>query len=125
MKNFEKYKTADGRAYAFMNFCNANSPCGKCQLNNVAATRPGCAFAWLDLEVEEEKPEPCYGCGRELTERDIAHKSEQVGEYSGWSIHCAQCGYRSPYAARKYEAIAAHNRTCRAVKAANKESEVK
>lgn len=55
MKNSEKYKTADERAHAFDNFCNGRTPCDKCKLNNSAAKRLGCAYAWLDLESAYDK----------------------------------------------------------------------
>lgn len=113
MKNFEKYKTADERAYAFMNFCNGNSPCGKCKLNNVAATRPGCAYVWLDLDAEEEKPMECPYCGSRMRGTGVTAK--------GIRLVCA-CGYSTGGYCTVDGAIASHNRICRAIKSAYKES---
>lgn len=123
MKNFEKYKTADERAYAFMNFCNGNSPCGKCQLNNVAATRPGCAYVWLDLDAGEEKSIDCPFCGSP-TRPNCGHLMMDSIRY--W-VDCTNpaCMYRSGHYLNAADAVSAHNRICRAGEAANKESEVK
>ena len=117
MKNFEKYKTADERAHAFDNFCNGRTPCDKCKLNNSAAKRLGCAYAWLDLEVEEEKPMPCPFCGKECS-------SSVCREDNCGVVACNYCGYRSSHTATREGAILNHNRICRAVAAYNK-SEVK
>lgn len=116
MKNSEKYRTADERAHAFDNFCNGKTPCDKCKLNNSATKRLECAYAWLDLEVEAEMPMPCPFCG----DRDIGSRVTPEGV----SLICI-CGYSSGKYHTIKEAIVAHNRICRAVNAANKESEVK
>lgn len=80
-------------------------------------------FGWLALEAEEEKPEPCYGCGSPLTDRDIAYKAEQEGQYSGYAYHCVKCGFRTPYFRSKDELVAAHNRVALAVAAFGGEAE--
>ena len=60
MKNFERYKSFESRGKAFAKFCKR---CDKCVLNKIKwyyATNGGtwqCAFAWLELEAEENNDE--------------------------------------------------------------------
>lgn len=109
MKNSEKYRTADERALAFDNFCNGRTPCDKCKLNNsVAAKRLGCAYAWLDLEAEAEMPMDCPFCG----ETCFINTHSEGHEVRCSNRHC----YVGKTFESKKEAIAAHNRICRAVK---------
>ena len=117
--NEQKYKTIDERVSAFHEWCNKQM----CNHRD-KCTSARCAYNWLALQAEEEKPEPCYGCGSPLTDFDIAYKSEQEGQYSGYSYHCVKCGFRTPYFRSKDELVAAHNRVARAVRAAM-EREVK
>lgn len=111
MKNFEQYKTAKERFEAHQAWCNAKKSCVNDRCNCVI-----CAFEWLDLEAKKEKPMDCPYCGRPiLGTRGTATTVRFV----------CDCGYSSRECHTIEEAIAAHNRVCRAVKAANKESEVK
>lgn len=119
MTNGEKFKAVTEREQGFLSFCNKHNDdgsCVKCPLNNKARKRLGCAYAWLDLEVKEEKPMRCPYCGEEC-ERGEPGDGMVV-------IVCTICGYRSGgYYYCESEAIAAHNRVCKSV-AAYKESEV-
>ena len=115
MKNFEKYKTAKERHAAFREWCYGKR-CVKCDLRDVRCGQY-CAFAWLDLEVEEEKPMPCPFCGKECS-------SSVCREDNCGVVACNYCGYRSSHTATREGAILNHNRICRSV-AAYKESEVK
>ena len=64
MLNQDKYKTAKERVKAFNEWC-FNMECKKCKLKaNNFDEGDGCRFYWLDLEAEEEKPEPCPFCDR-------------------------------------------------------------
>ena len=64
-------------------------------------------FEWLDLEAEEEKPEPCPFCGGEC--RTV------VNQYEDRVAGCDNCCYCSREFNSDSEAIAAHNRVARAV----------
>ena len=69
-------------------------------------------FEWLALEAEEEKPEPCFFCGGEC--RTV------VNQYEDHVVRCDNCCYCSREFNSDSEAIAAHNRVCRAVEAVKK-----
>ena len=69
-------------------------------------------FEWLALEAEEEKPEPCVFCGGEC--RTV------VNQYEDHVVRCDNCCYCSREFNSDSEAIAAHNRICRAVEAVKK-----
>lgn len=120
MKNFEKYKTAEERAKALRVFCNSNKTCKRCTLYDATDDVRNCAFHWLELEAEEENPEPCFYCGNEMHYR-VEHRNFICRHW----LECtnSKCNFKSPKYESKEEAIAAHNRVCRAVKAA-KEGEV-
>ena len=120
MLNQDKYNTADERNDAFNEWC-FNRDCKTCKLKaHNFDGGDGCRFYWLDLEAEEEKPEPCPFCGGE-THINLGHLKAGVVHY--W-IDCIspECMYRSAHYTDKDTAIAAHNRVARAVMAA-KESE--
>lgn len=129
MTNEQKYKTAGERIEAFRNYCNPIvGNCGtRCKLSEPDKSgghdTMKCFAYWLALEAEEEeKPEPCPFCGGE-TQSNLGHL--KVGDIHYW-VNCISpdCMYRSAHYTDKKVAIAAHNRVCRAVKAA-KEGEVK
>ena len=63
MLNQDKYKTPEERDNAFNKWC-FNRDCKSCNLkaHNIDGDA-GCRFYWLDLEADEEKPEPCPFCG--------------------------------------------------------------
>lgn len=117
MKNFEKYVPAKDREAAFYQFCARQESCKSCVLSSFSESTPtACAFAWLDIDFEEEKPMPCPFCG--------AATEIEIDENGGYSIACIHCEYGSPVYNESEYAIEHHNRICRAVAAA-KESEVK
>lgn len=115
MKYGERFVSVDEREKEFLLFCNRHSDdgsCVRCPLNNKANKRLGCAYAWLDLE--DERPMDCPFCGEECV-------------CSGGYVECLNdnCCYSSGNRKRSdAEAIAKHNRMCKAVAAYN-ESEVK
>lgn len=115
--NEMKYKTPDERNHAFNEWCS-NSFCESCKLKaHNFYGGDGCRFYWLALEAEEEKLEPCPFCGGECL------TSNAVGGM--WRVYCEKdmtCLYSSGTFLTEAEAIAAHNRVARAVRAA-KESE--
>ena len=116
MTNEQKFKTAEERVKAFKKLCSTHM-CSTCP--SKGDTCYECAFSWLALEADEEKPMPCPFCDK--TVREILTIA------GGVFIDC-KCGYQSEVAVGgtpqelKIKAIAAHNRVCRAVKAF-KESE--
>ena len=120
MKNFEKFKTTRERFDEFFKVC-ASSRCDLCKLsgNNRHGSSAECALAWLDLEAETEddNPMPCPFCEGECS---INTSQGRV------CIECDNliCLYFSGSYSTKSDAIAAHNRMCKAV-AAYKEGEVK
>lgn len=115
MKNFEKYKTAKDRAIAFDTWCKCitSGTCEGCELKDIhAECKNGlvCPLAWLDLEVEEEKPMPCPFCGGDCF---VVHDAEAA------FVRCGNdaCLYSGALAITIDEAIAAHNRLFKAVAA--------
>ena len=114
MTNEEKFKTPEERSKAFSTFCNSDRVCEDCRLKNMSASIL-CAYNWLALEAEEEKPMPCPFCGGE-THSNLGHLRAGVVHY--W-VDCISpvCMYRSAHYTDKEAAIAAHNRVCKAVKA--------
>ena len=129
MTNEEKYKTVEERIKAFRNHCNPIvGHCGtRCRMSEPDKSggydMMKCFAYWLTLEAEEETPMPCPFCGGE-THSNLGHLKAGVVHY--W-VDCISpdCMYRSAhYTDKEAEAIAAHNRVCRAVAAYN-EGEVK
>ena len=57
-----------------------------------------------------DKPEPCPFCGGET----------EIVTGSGYQVSCIHCNYTSAGYRNKDDAISAHNRVARAVKAAKK-----
>lgn len=116
MKNFEKYKTTKEREHAYVEYCRKHSNCGSCALcplNDKNEKAYVCSFFWLDLEAEEEKPMNCPFCGC---------RCERFGVRDSIQIVCDDpCGYRTKYYDSYEEAVAAHNRVCKAVSAYGKE----
>jgi len=109
MKNSEKYKTVEERASAFKRFCDdmhkkhISGPCPSCP-----AFGNQCAFRWLDLEAEEEKPQPCPFCGWDsidIFETDFGQNEEPYQ----FAVKCKSCGALVS-AEDKDDAIAAWNR---------------
>lgn len=120
MTNEERFRAVDERIKAFVMFCHEQKCCASCPVNDGVAALHNCRFRWLALEAEEEKPMNCPFCGGE-THSNLGHLRAGVVHY--W-VDCISpvCMYRSAHYTDKEAAIAAHNRVCRAVKAA-KESE--
>lgn len=108
MKNSERYKSVKERLDAFRNLCNR---CGT--LMEVSG------FAqWLDLEADEEKPMPCFYCGGNVNVYDYNRVGHTV------KFICDKCGAELSLNVNKADAVAAHNRVCKAV-AEYKKGEVK
>lgn len=129
MKNFEKYKTAEDRVYAFRKFCNpmvrnCQNACKMSNADKFGGVDPMKCFSnWLELEAEEEKPLPCPFCHKEV----VVGSNENIHRESYRQVWCSdveRCGYECAMKKTKAEAIAAHNRVARAVMAA-KESEAR
>lgn len=127
MTNESKFKTPEERAIAFYEHCKKCPDYGECvalnyDLNNTAHHKRTivCATKWLALEavdVDEVDPMPCPFCGGKMDEGQ-SNDLRRV-------LICGNemCGYITPKMNTTADAIAAHNRVCKAVKAA-KESEV-
>lgn len=106
MTNGEKYKTADEREKAFIEFCNTRSYCGficPCYGTGESRWKTRCSqFRWLDLEAEEKeaeaKPEPCPFCGSMYV--SVSQKN---------FVRCDICG-AEVHALTVSKAIAAWNR---------------
>lgn len=105
--NLERYKTVEGRAKAFREFCESHAECAGCCLRESGFD---CKFAWLELEAEEEKPLPCPICGSPCLVYD------NVVECS--SGECAYTCWRKGYSPEMN--IDVHNRVARAVMAMEK-----
>lgn len=107
----EKYKTAIERTDGFKQYCK-NHECKSCPAfddNGIV----DCQYTWLEVKVDEEKPMNCPYCGVEC----VLHGDTN-------QIRCCVCGYHSKYFGNRKDAIDAHNRLCKAVKAF-KESKAK
>lgn len=120
MKNFEKYKMVDERLAEFEKYCSSHKKCKGCRLINFeSVTVASCAFAWLDLDAEEEKPIDCPFCGSPIRP-NCGHLMMDSIRY--W-VDCTNpsCMYRSGHYFSAAEAVSAHNRICRAVKAHGEE----
>jgi len=116
MTNGEKYKTVKERTEAFDAFCDSHSSkCEGCPLEK-ACDDDSYAFAWLELEAEDEKPLPCPFCGGGVVIQ--SGRLECTRPCCGYGIRVGS-NYRNAD-----EAIAAHNRVARAVADA-KEKEAK
>ena len=115
------YKTAEERVRAFVAYCNNKK---ECDHDSVRRDCPKlkCMMEWLALEADEEKPENCPFCGGE-THNNLGHLKAGVVHY--W-VDCISpdCMYRSAHYTDEADAIAAHNRVARAVRAA-REGEAK
>lgn len=110
MTNEQKYKTAEERFNAFYKKCCS---CGVTICGHIKVIN--CLNNWLAIEAKEEKPEPCPFCNG---------KTEIVSCNGGIQVRCTHCGYTSEgyREGKENEAIAAHNRVCRAVETAAKQS---
>ena len=113
MTNEQKYKTTEERISKFQRFCDKQEGCTKCAAVNDEGTRSSCAFHWLALEAEEEKPEPCFYCGNKYLA--ITKDGNNL-----WSVSCTACLYESRHHENRDTAISAHNRVFRAVEAIKK-----
>lgn len=106
MKNSEKYKTVEERAFAFKRFCDdmykkhISGPCPSCP-----AFGSQCAFRWLDLGAEEEKPLPCPFCGG-----DAECEFVPLLENGYYRVRCKICRSSTRSCRTEYDAIAAWNR---------------
>lgn len=102
LTNEQKYKTAEERKVAY-----------KAYIEDFTQPIIG-QFEWLALEAEyEKKPKPCPFCGDECYVDDGATPRVVC-------INKDSCCYQGAIARNKAEAIAAHNRVCRAVEAVKK-----
>ena len=120
MTNEQKYKTAEERVKAFeYQHCERYSDCAQCQYNSLCGGIDGRTIGirimahWLAIEADEEKPEPCPFCGHEVS------KKTHMNTGRNW-IECNNCHYTSAEKSTIEDAIAAHNRVSRAVRAAKK-----
>lgn len=104
MTNEEKYKTLEERNRAFNKYCEEHD-CRNCPLDG--DVREECSFGWLALEVGDEKPESCPFCGAKV-----------VKESGALKCTAPLCGYSLLLGVDPDNTVAAHNRVCRAVKAA-------
>jgi ribosomal protein L37AE/L43A len=95
----EIYKTAKERKGAFNHFCDSRI-CIECPL-----TGDRCEFDWLELEVQEEKPEVCPFCGHDVMTRPYGSNDEFV-------VKCKRCSYTSRSGTTANIAIALHNALC-------------
>lgn len=101
--NQEKYKTTEERVNALNSWC-LHTTCDRCNKPKSI----GCCIYWLSLEAEEEKPEPCPFCHGECNViGDVNHR-----------VKCMSCNYESIMDSNRDKVVSAHNRVCRAVKAA-------
>ena len=114
--NEERFRTPDERNAAFKEWC-LNRDCESCELKSHNGFA-GCEFYWLALEAEEET-EPCFYCGSEMH-----YRVERRNFTDRHWLECtnSKCGFESAKYESKADAISAHNRVARAVRAA-KESE--
>lgn len=115
MTNEQKYKTAEERFNAFHKKCGS---CGVTICDRIKVIN--CLNNWLALKAEE-KPEPCPFCGKEV----IVGFSENIHKEKYRQVWCSdgeRCGYECVMKKTEEEAIAAHNRVCRAVETAAKQS---
>ena len=112
IKNEQKYKTAKERVKAFIAYCKNKKECDHDSYRR-KCPKLKCMMEWLALEAEAAKPEPCPFCG-----------SVCRAEFDYVRCSNIRCRYVSADKKNIDEAIAAHNRVCRAVAAYN-EGEVK
>ena len=123
MTNEQKYKTPDERVKAFMDFYGEQKDgiCKLCmfQKNGCIGSKVSRGFLcyqnWLALPCEEEKLESCPFCG----DKGEVHLIEIKDPKENF-VRCARCFYTSPHCDYANEAVAAHNRVARAVRAAEK-----
>ena len=106
MTNEEKYKTPEERQEAFNAFCDQYNTCKDCHLFTIIRRggRDGCAFNWLALEAEEEKPLPCPFCGGD----NIAKCGSSFLNF--YYVRCKRCHSATNSYNTKADAIAAWNR---------------
>lgn len=118
MTNGEKYKTAKERIEAHKKWCKIHRSRnkGRCGYESCMA----CEFHWLDLEDDEVIPMECPFCG----ESTSVYTFISVCRKTMHNVLCDLCAYQSSAHANRDDAIAAHNRVCKAVEA-YKESEAK
>ena len=101
----EKYKTLKERGDAFIEFCNSHHSCSDCAISNIKKPKDPCAFIWLALEADEDKPLPCPFCGGEA-KLVVNHPIKTKGAY----VQCTRCWAYVTGFNTKYDAIAAWNR---------------
>ena len=121
LTNEQRYKTPKERGKAFTEWCCCHSSCRTCEIDKFThdSKGEGCLFYWLALEADEEKPEPCPFCGKEV----VVGFSENIHKEKYRQVWCSdgeRCGYECVMKKTEEEAIAAHNRVCRAVEAVKK-----
>ena len=116
--NEMRFKTAEERVKAFGEFCK-NEFCNQCNHLDCKLHKQGsailhCYDGWLALEADEEKPDPCPFCGSQMGEGQSGDNKRVL------ICDNRNCGYITPKSNTRAEAVAAHNRVARAVRAAKK-----
>lgn len=121
MLNQDKYTTAEERVRKFREFldtrCRGSDDCEKCEVHALCRKLGyyGRAMGWLALEAEEEKLESCPFCGSRMGEGQSSDGKRVL------ICDNRNCGYITPKGNTRAEAVAAHNRVARAVRAAESE----
>lgn len=125
MLNQDKYTTPEERVKAFeQQHCEFYSGCKNCPYETSCNGYDGRTIGmhimahWLSLEAEEEKPEPCPFCHKEVVV-GFSGNIHKENYRQVWCSDCERCGYECVMKKTEADAIAAHNRVARAVREAN------
>ena len=70
--------------------------------------------------MSKSKPEPCPFCGKEVVVGLSENIHKEKYRHQVWCSDGERCGYECVMKKTEEEAIAAHNRVCRAVEAVKK-----
>lgn len=119
MKNKEKFTTADERSNAFWEWCSRNS-CSDCALKkneHFSHCHFVCQFYWLEREADVEVKR-CPFCGGKCSVHGETYAGVECDNGCGYS---AQAFGKGMFA----EAVAAHNRVCKAVSNCDEKGEPK
>lgn len=110
MTNGEKYKDIEERTKKFLEFCNAQSCCTRCLLYDKCSRGVECAYAWEELEYEEELL-PCPFCGGEATINPIYNDVPETGlMVTLHHVRCPICDARTGDCDTEEKAIKQWNR---------------
>lgn len=102
MTNEQKYKTPEERTKALNEFCLGYTDCKRDGRDCPCLSLSGnCAYNWLTLEAEEEKPLPCPFC--DYPSPYLHNDGER------WLVDCGACGAQI-FRATRESAVAAWNR---------------